>query len=407
MQIFQYSCLLLFLVLQACNLGADLSSQPPNPDSLENARTGIEPVRVDTGIFHRVTDDRIAGRIKPGAFSQRDAATGTVYEINPNWRILQREPRNPGRIESNALTQTWTDSSGQLETRVYECVSASPSSFQNSIGCQVEPDFILVGGGAWADYGSGAGAMLWETRPLDGTLTTWVASSKAHIKDCNHILHTYAIGMRLKGNNGAYIPKSDLLNKHLFMVSKTTSPAQHTPTFESNVVTFPDGQIAEPVFFGGGARDNWSCCGALLTMAGTGVGTQFNFPHWRAAAKDHYRAELTTLTVYAIVAKQIAPSTPMSAFIPNFGSIYTRWAGGAGAIVATGEAVAIADVEPGFAMVGMAGEARVISGEGRLLTGIRATGTWSGQVSVYSKDHRYVTSGRNFAMMMEAKRLTL
>ena len=275
MPILKYSCLLFFLILQACNLGSDLSSQPPNPDSLDHARTGLEPVRDDTGIFHRVADDRVAGRIKPAAYAYMDPATGTSYQMNPNWGIVQRQPRQateavlPG---TNGLIQTYTDWSGQVETRIYECVSPNQAWIQNSIGCQVEAGFILVGGGAWADYGNGAGAFIWESRPLDENLSTWVGSSKDHVKNCPHYLHVYAIGLRLKDNSGNYVPKQTLLWNVIRLFQKTTSPAAHLNTQHISYSDWGPGNVASAVGtnLGGGARANWTSTGAFLTEVGAG-----------------------------------------------------------------------------------------------------------------------------------------
>ncbi len=113
-----------------------------------------------------------------------------------------------------------------------------------SLGCQVESGFILTGGGAYVDYGTGAGALLWESRHLDANLITWVASSKDHTVSNPHFLHVYAIGVRLKDNQGAYIPAENLRGSVIKFRTMTSSPAVH----------YPEIDITGQYTLGGGAR---------------------------------------------------------------------------------------------------------------------------------------------------------
>ncbi len=401
-----YTCFLFFLVLQACNLGDAPSTKEPGSDSL--------PARLetagDTVGLHRVADDRTAGRNRLSSFTYRDS-TGAVYLLNPNWSILQRKPRTAKEADlpgTNGLTQTWTDGSGQVETRIYECVSPTALVFQSGIGCQVEPGFVLVGGGAWADYGTGIGAFITESRPLDANLTTWVASSKAHVRDCAHYLHTYAIGMRLKDNSGNYIPRSLLTGTYMKLVVDQSPSAAHSQYMWQYSAYWPDlwGYPFVSLILGGGARANWTCCGAFLTTVGAGPSVTDPMKYSWAKSKDHYVTDLHTTTLYTIAFKPntIDPAQRWSAPIPNFGNLEMKGRFVDGSPVNTGVAFAILDADPGYVMTSLGAETRWTSGIGRLLIGVKPTGAYSGQEIVYSKDHKVVSAGISAAFFTEVRK---
>ncbi len=385
---------ILLFVLGGCSV-------EETPGILEDKVSTSQLRAADSAKLHEVADDRTAGsRVQP-QFNYKDPQSGTTYLINPQWRIVQRAPK--GMAKTNGLLQTWTDWSGQVETRIYQCASPTKAQHQNSIGCQVEPGFILVGGGAYADYGTGGGALLWESRPLDGNLVTWVASSKDHQSANPHYLHTYAIGLRLKDNSGNYIPKSSLLGPHIYFRSETSSPAAHF-AFYSLQSYVAEGTWYDALYLGGGARLNWNCCGALLNkslLEHWNDGSQF-----RGSGKDHGSSDPSTITAYGILMindwyyKQVRKSRP----IDGFGRLEFKVASSNGNSVSTGAATALVDVETEFVITGPGGEAKATSGPGRLLYGIKPTGTTSGQVSVYSKDHKAVSGGYNIASIMQIRK---
>jgi hypothetical protein len=356
----------------------------------------------DSATLHAVADDRTAGSRPQVQFDYKDPKSGTTYLINPQWRIVQRAPK--GLAKTNGLLQTWTDWSGQVETRIYECTSPTKAQHQNSIGCQVEPGFILVGGGAYADYGTGgAGAMLWETRPLDENLVTWVASSKDHISPNSHSLSTYAIGMRLKNNAGTYIPKSSLLNSHIMFRTETSSPPAHF-AFYSLQSYVSSGFWWDALYLGGGARMNWNCCGALLNKSL--VENHGHASQYRGSGKDHGSSDPSTISVYGVFTlNSWDPDYPRQSFpIEGFGTLDFKVATSNGNNVSTGVATALVDVESEYVITGPGGEAKATSGPGRLLYGIKPTGTHSGQIGVYSKDHKSVSGGYNIASIMQVRK---
>ncbi len=351
--------------------------------------------------LQKIPDDLTAGSQPLSSYSYRDPATGTSYLINPNWKIMPR--KSPVLAKTAGTIQTSTDWSGQVETRIYECVSPTVEQHQNSIGCQVENEFILVGGGAYVDYGTGPGALLWETRPLDENLTTWVASSKDHQASNPHTLHTYAIGMRLKDNNGNYIPKSALLGTYITLNSYTSTPAQHAPSKYFAYGRFGNSYLLNTSNLGGGARTNWSCCGSLLTVSSQKIVLPATSLSYYVAAKDHGASELTTISIYGIVmTPQSGSSTRL---IPNFGIMEFKYSESQGNPVNTGVATALLDASNEFVMTGMGAESKWTTGPGRLLFGIKPTGVYSGQVTVYSKDHRATSGGYVVANMMQVRKM--
>jgi len=390
------SCLY-FLFLQAC-MQVDLSKPTASTASGPSSNPALalqQSAPIDTNLMRQVADDKTAGRTPPPVSVYKDPATGDEYQINSGWRIVPRQTTifaasQPLAKAAGGLIQTWTDWSGQVETRIYECVTPTPAQHQ-SLGCQVEPGFMLTGGGAYADYGSGPGALLWESRPLDGNLITWLASSKDHTEANPHTLHVYAIGMRIKDNTGAYIPVEKLRGPIFTMENLTSSPAVH----------YPSQMIQGSPFIGGGARTNWTCCGSLLT------GLEYSYPHtystFTASAKDHGVGELTTITAYSIFALSLECCHDQVP-IPNFGVLQFWWPAARGNAVGTGVAVAYLDADPGWVITGPGGTAQWTSGPGRLLFGVKPTGTYQGQVGVFSKDHRTVSGGYNVVSFAEVQK---
>jgi hypothetical protein len=67
-------------------------------------------------------------------------------------------------------------------------------------------------------------------------------------------------------------------------------------------------------------------------------------------------------------------------------------------------AVAMLDGDPGWVITGPGGFSTWTTGTGRLLFGIRPTGTYQGQISVYSKDHRVTSAGYNTVSLVEVQK---
>jgi hypothetical protein len=138
--------------------------------------------------------------------------------------------------------------------------------------------FVVVGGGARANYGGGLGSLLYETRPTDG-LDGWVGSAKDHLQSDPATITVWAIGLRK-----AFLDEAGMT---VTSVNSTTSKVAHHPR---HALVVPDFHLT-----GGGARTNWKGLGSLLTAT---------FPQdrqtWIAQGKDHIESDPATITAWAV-----------------------------------------------------------------------------------------------------------
>jgi hypothetical protein len=139
--------------------------------------------------------------------------------------------------------------------------------------------YVMTGGGAFADYGSGAGSLLTASYPDSDS--SWQARSKDHDISDPAQLTAYVIG--IKHNQIAHRAQHSI-------TSFAGSQAQH-PTAQVQVA-------AGFTLCGGGALDNYSGNGNLLTAIFP------QGPFWMAAGKDHEHADPSTITAYAIGIQQ-------------------------------------------------------------------------------------------------------
>jgi hypothetical protein len=295
----------------------------------------------------------------------RDPETGATYLLNPQRRVMQ--PALPPDTQALSLGFSYSmfDWSGTVETRVWECVEYTRRSIQTGIACQVDPDYVLVGGGAWAHY-FGAGALLTENRPFDRGLVTWVASSKDHLSADPHELHVYAIGLKLAG-----VSRAVLLSNMTFVSSGPSAQAAH-----------PAHQVAVPsgyVLTAGGARVNWSGAGNLLTSTRSPYSC-CPFTTWTVASKDHVKSSPATIEAYAI---GIKPT------IAGFGTLETSDRGTAPSRAPCGYSVVrTVNVRPdGWVYTGIGGDT-TWNAAGRLLFQVGPDPSDPNQTIVASKDHR-------------------
>ena len=136
--------------------------------------------------------------------------------------------------------------------------------------------FTLTGGGAFVDYGAGAGNLLTASFPTSAS--SWEARSKDHLVVDAAKLTAYAIGLQPRPGNNARL--------NSVIVNATGVVAAH-----------PAAQVClDPAFTlsGGGAIDNWNGPGNLLTALYPQGGC------WVAAGKDHIDSSPASITVYAI-----------------------------------------------------------------------------------------------------------
>lgn len=264
-----------------------------------------------------------------------------------------------------------TDWSGRVETQIWEC-AVGPVQ-HGAAGCSVDPEYVLIGGGAWADYGTGReGALLTSSHPENDMLQTWVAASKDHLKTQLHTLRVWAVGLRLIG------------------VSRQTLRANMSYTeTTSTFVQHPQGTVSVPPGFllvGGGARVNWSGAGNLLFQSFPTSSTQ-----WTARSKDHGQTSPATITVKAI---GLRPT------ISGFGSLDIAARQASTTFVGTSIGTATGRVEDGW-VLGTVGGRATFNGQGRLL--FRMSPTTNFNFTVASKDHVFVDGGGTTAFFTQLR----
>lgn len=331
----------------------------------------------------------------------KDKVSGESYLLNPNWSRLGAEGSAAlSKTAAMPTIGTWTDNSGRVEVTVY---TASATSIYNSgVGCQignvstqVENDRVLVGGGAWVDYGSGgAGAFLTQAYPADDALTTFSAKSKDHGPSNSHTLHVHAIGLRLKGDNGAWIPRETLKGYMEYRTFTTTPSEVNSASVQNNVNYWT---------IGGGARVQWSSKGQLLTASAPSD----NQPGWYAFSKSHRSLESCPLTAYAIGITKGS--------IPGFGTVDIRigstnplqyFIKSPGTFVSYGKALDTFYSEPGWATTGFGARSLSTNGRGRLLTGLKLS--YADNLKLkgesLSKDHFVNESGTTYSYILEIKK---
>jgi hypothetical protein len=259
--------------------------------------------------------------------STADLSQRKIFD-NANRRVVPVSATPNGLAKASGLYGTRTDWSGTVEMVTWEC---SGSGNIVDVSCSVDPQYVLVGGGAWADYGSGAGALLTSSYPYDGNLTTWRAESKDHYRACYHTLHTYAIGMRLKDANGNYLSRATIFNSMVRVAATSTSSTN--ARYDVHLPNYPNASDYRVV--GGGARANWTTQGQLLyRSAPIDQG-------WYGESHDLVRREATTITVYVIGLKPTIPgysgylhiqwddlfSAAVSTAANSKGTTYLGWSG--------------------------------------------------------------------------------
>jgi hypothetical protein len=179
--------------------------------------------------------------------------------------------RSPASITAYAIAIY--DPDNEWDVQIFSKMS-DPDNIP-TISVEVPSDFLLTGGGAKVIW-KGLGNLLTASFPADKQ--TWEARAKDHMGTSPAALTAYAIGIRPK--NGGHLPKS-----HIF-VGTGSVVAQ-----PSHSVKLGNGYVLT----GGGALDNWTGSGNLLTAT---------YPRdsqtWVGEGKDHGSSDPSSITVYAI-----------------------------------------------------------------------------------------------------------
>jgi hypothetical protein len=289
---------------------------------------------------------------------------------------LGRSPEPTAQLEQ-VLSGDFVDATGTVTIRIKEC-GWSATAPHPTATCAVDPDFVLVGGGAQIE--NQGNALLVASYPDPG-LSTWIASSKDHYYHYSHRVRAYAIGLRLAGVS------SVTLRSYVRMWSRPSSFASARP--EATMEVPPGYKL-----IGGGAQVTWQGEGILLTDS---------YPdsfQWVARGKDHIKGDGSGKAIaYAIGVTTDA--------IPGFGVLdvtmptpRVEWSGG-------GYLTASTETPTGWVLSSVGGAVQY-DRDGRMLHQLipfldNPTNTRPGAM-VGSKDHRYWDSGLTTAYALSVKR---
>jgi hypothetical protein len=197
--------------------------------------------------------------------------------INPNREVVS---------ETAPLLALGVNNWGNIISQmVVVCSNGVPQSHVQ-ISCFVDQDFVVVGGGAWADF-TGQGAMLTGSFPTSQFqfLDSWTGRSKDHLVADPHTLRVFAIGIKLDG-----ISRQTLTN-HMFAFGTSVTGGRQQAVRAS--VGWPMEVI------GGGAEVRFTGAGAMLTGSQPDC-TGPPCRTWMAQSSDHITPDPHTLISYII-----------------------------------------------------------------------------------------------------------
>jgi hypothetical protein len=239
----------------------------------------------------------------------------------------------------------------------------------------VEPDFVLVGGGAEIENVNAAqpGALITASFPID--LSIWTAASKDHLEPYPHRLRAYAIGMKIDGVTSSQLRSAT----HLY--SAISHQEAHP---EVNLVN-PDTE--NDIVIGGGAGTLYSGGGQLLVAS-----EPLGLLGWHAASKDHEQSDPGRVKAYLLTVRRCPVGTGGPCLKNALASGVSAFGGGyRGAAAGT-------DWSPDWLTTSLGANATASPGAGRMIADIFPVNS---NTQVWTKDHRFATDG--FAQALAIK----
>jgi hypothetical protein len=200
--------------------------------------------------------------------------TASYPQTLQTWFVAGKDHEQSSPASITAFALAVNDPSNEWDVVIQQNTSLKLPHPQAD--AKLPPGYVLTGGGAFVDYGTGPGSLLTASYPA--TDSSWQARAKDHdVKDPSQIT-AYAIGIK---------HRLGLQRVQHNIVSATGATAQH-PTAQVMVT-------AGYTMSGGGALDDYAGGeGNLLTASYP------QSPYWIAAGKDHEHASPAAITVYVI-----------------------------------------------------------------------------------------------------------
>jgi hypothetical protein len=312
------------------------------------------------------------------------AVTACFLALGLSTAACEGEPQDASigdpvdRVAAPLSSATYVDSTHKIFLQIKTCDWSTIDHRDVSL-CQVDPGYVLVGGGAET---STSNSLLVTSYPMLD-LKTWRAESKDHLVSDLHRLRAYAIGLSIAG-----VTESRL--RSLVDYAIVEADGEH-PTATA---TIPAGHF----IVGGGARINYLGAGGLLTESqpvdwGRDASGGLIARSWRGSAKDHGIVDTVQLFVVAL---GLPPCIDGTCLQPSYASRSSYTPIGTDTVTAA--------IPAGDALASIGGWAEYES-NGRLLSRLMPFIGSAPGATVKSKDHNYQDGGTTtaWAISLHAK----
>lgn len=228
---------------------------------------------------HPSVDVTVPGGFKilgGGAFDHWHGAGNLLTASYPKsaqtWSVAGKDHEVADSASITAFALALHDPNDEWDVQIAQETSA-PAQHPQAVA-PLPQGYVLTGGGANVEY-NGAGNILTASFPTGET--SWEARSKDHDIPDTATITAYAIGIKHR--------KGQIRVRHL--ITRATGTVAEHPTAQVKVGT-------GFTLSGGGAIDNWTGAGNMLTASFP------NGPFWAAQGKDHVDPSSADITAYAI-----------------------------------------------------------------------------------------------------------
>ena len=201
--------------------------------------------------------------------------TASYPESDNTWRGSGKDHVTADPASVSAFALAVYDPDDIWEVRILRSRPSASGGTEQEV--TVEPGYVMVGGGAKADW-TGVGNLLVASHPVAESKTTWHAQSKAHLKPDAGKITAYAIGLKCKVE-GVKLQSA---------IATATSGKSGSP---QAAAAPPSGYK----MVGGGAAITFDRAGILLTGS---YPTEDN--RWEGRGKAHLEPDNGTVTAYCI-----------------------------------------------------------------------------------------------------------